>query len=183
MNGLNSFVNKIRASRVDSLFLVNAIDQERECWFYMEVEKSKIPLFEKKVTEFAAMDLEEWGRVIISGWGHVPPQKVQDKIKAENASFSLTEQEAKQDIMFVTSEHEGSPFYSFVLVPNYLKDEFKYKYTIGGFDFRDYGEIVFSDWGNPSKDVMDYMAENYNADSCMVRHMLEAAGRVKTTFI
>jgi len=164
----------VRAKRVDNLFLINASDNLRDCWFYLEVKPEKTVIFERHITAGTNVNLEDWGRVIISGWGAEPPLKVREKIKKEAAAFSLSDEEKKQEIFFLKSvSNDGVPFFSFVTVPLYLADEFQFKCTIGGFDYNDYGAVVYSDWGlNPSERVLMLMEMDYNLDRNKIRHLL-----------
>lgn len=171
---VSSFVDLVKSQQTGNLFLVTASDNDRPCWFYLDIDKNKVITFERKVKEKTPIDLEEWGRVIISGWGEEPPLKVKEKIKVEGAGFSLTPQEVEQELFYLTSvSDDGAPFYSFVTVPLYLADEFRVKCAKGGFDYRDYGAIVYSDWGlYPTERVLMLMEMDYNLNRSTIADRL-----------
>lgn len=170
---MNSFIDLVKSRRTDNLYLVNAKDKSRSCWYYLELKPEKAILFER-INADTQVNLDEWGKIIISGWGKEPPLKIRDKIKAEGANFSLTDKEKEQEIFFVKSvTTDGVPYYSFVTVPLYLAKEFTQKCNVGGFDYREYGAVVYSDWGvNPTERVLQLMEVGYNMDRNKIAPML-----------
>lgn len=77
-----SFLEKIKSSRSELLYLVRGKDKGRECWHYILVDKQKLPMFKVKVkTDF--IDLDEYGQVLHSGWGKNPPDELAEQVKAE----------------------------------------------------------------------------------------------------
>lgn len=156
------------------MFLITGSDDGKKCWHYVQVEKTRIPFFEKEVADGNNVDLESYGRILIAGWGENPPTKVKDKIKEEGTTFSLTPEQAEQRIFFIKNrDQEGKPFYSFVGVPTYLAAEFERKCMGQGFNLEDYGFIIYSGWGNPPETVIEVMESLYNFDRNLIAEFIE----------
>ncbi len=77
-----SFLQKVQSSRNELLWLVRGKDRGMDCWHYILVEKSKLPMFKVRVkTDF--IQLDDYGQVIESGWGKNPPEEIEKKIKEQ----------------------------------------------------------------------------------------------------
>lgn len=77
-----SFVDKIRKSTGELVYLVRGKDKGRPAWHYVHVEKNKLPIFLKKV-ESGSVDVSLYGKVLYSGWGEDPSDDIVQKIKQE----------------------------------------------------------------------------------------------------
>ena len=77
-----SWVSKIESERGDQVYLVRGKDHERQAWHYVLVEKLKLSLFLKKI-DGKSIDLEDYGKVLYSGWGEDPPEAIVKKIEDE----------------------------------------------------------------------------------------------------
>jgi len=79
-----SFVNSIKASKSDLVYLVRAEDKPtgRDAWYYVQVHsKAKLPIFLEKVK--TGLTLTDYADILYRGWGTEPPQEVKDKIKEQ----------------------------------------------------------------------------------------------------
>jgi len=77
-----SFLEKVKSSRHELLYLVRGKDKGKPCWHYIMVDKHKLPMFKIRVkSDF--IDLDEYGEVLESGWGIDPPEDVAKRIKEQ----------------------------------------------------------------------------------------------------
>ena len=173
MRAINSHVSRIKSKTLNNLFLVSGEDDKRDCWYFLDVNQLKVPMFEKVAKDHQVQDLTSWGKIIISGWGDMPPNILKEKIIEKGADHGLSKDELKQEIFFLTNDQNGRPFYTFIMVPNYLTGEFTKNCDAGNFDYKDYGSIVESDWGEPGDEVIDYMSREYNVSRCTVENRLK----------
>jgi hypothetical protein len=66
----------------DRVFLVTGDNQNKKAWYYVLVEKTKLPIFKQKVTtDF--IDLSLYGEIIECGWGEEPPEEIANRIKKD----------------------------------------------------------------------------------------------------
>lgn len=163
----------VKSKKINDIYLVNATDSDKPCWFYLHLDTGKAAFFEKTIVQSPNIDLGQWGKILISGWGENPPLKVAEKIKLEALSFNLTEEQYLPKLFFIKNQHEGREFYSFIMVPILWVEEFQYMCTIGNFDFNDYGAVVQSAWGKPSEQVLQYMEREYDFVRCNISHLLK----------
>ncbi len=77
-----SWVSKIESERGDQVYLVRGKDQGRHAWHYVLVEKLKTSIFLKMI-ESKSLNLEDYGKVLYSGWGEDPPEAIAKKIEDE----------------------------------------------------------------------------------------------------
>ncbi len=78
-----SFVDKIKSSQAENLFLVGGQEEGREAWYYVLVDKNKVPMFEKELEPGKPYDLRPYGKILYSGWGKEPPEEIKEKVKKE----------------------------------------------------------------------------------------------------
>lgn len=77
-----SFLDKIKGSDSANIFLVRGRDDTTlPCYFYIEVDKTKRPLFEK-FKKGQQVNLEEFGKVLESGYGE-PSEEIKERMKEE----------------------------------------------------------------------------------------------------
>ena len=76
-----SFAQKV-SMRSELLWLVKAIDDGEACWYYLLLEKPKLELFKARIKTDTAK-LTDYGKILYSGWGEVPPADIQQKIKEQ----------------------------------------------------------------------------------------------------
>lgn len=78
-----SFVECISRSRNNAIYLVIAPDDtERKAWYFIQVDKMKLPLFEKAMQAPGA-ELGRYGDVLASGYGDAPPAFVVEHMKVQ----------------------------------------------------------------------------------------------------
>ncbi len=77
-----NWVERTRRSNGDLVYLVRGKDEGRQAWYYVLVDRPKLPLFLARIDE-GNLDLEEYGEVLFSGWGQDPPDDIVARIKAE----------------------------------------------------------------------------------------------------
>lgn len=74
-----SFASRLQSSRNELLWLVKAKDNSIDCWYYVLVEKMKLQMFIKHLkSDF--MHVNDYGEIIMSGWGKEPPESVKKKM-------------------------------------------------------------------------------------------------------
>lgn len=78
-----SFADRIKTSKGVLLYLVRATDQGKAAWYYVLVDKVKLPVFLAKIkAKEKAMPLKEYGEIIERGWGENPSEAAIARIKA-----------------------------------------------------------------------------------------------------
>ena len=89
-NSQNSNLNQEPKKPVDPqkralaqyIYLVKGIDAGRSAWYYVLVEKLKVQLFLKALTN-EIIQLEQYGKVLYSAYGSEPPSSITQLIKNE----------------------------------------------------------------------------------------------------
>ncbi|WP_020474367.1 hypothetical protein [Zavarzinella formosa] len=77
-----TFVTRLRKSP-NNIFLVRGNDStSRKAWYYLQVRPERKMLFEKAVGKGSIL-LNDFGRVILSGYGENPPDNVRDQMRAD----------------------------------------------------------------------------------------------------
>lgn len=73
-----------QAKRADAnlLFLVKGIDDNRPAWYYVLVERLKLPMFKRALND-NVIHLEEYGKILYSAYGEDPPAEIKKKIREE----------------------------------------------------------------------------------------------------
>ena len=69
-------------SKADLIYLVKGIDDGRNAWYYVLVERLKLSMFLKALND-DIIHLEHYGEILDSAYGDEPPQEVTDRLKAE----------------------------------------------------------------------------------------------------
>jgi hypothetical protein len=75
-------VDPIKRSQASLIYLVKGIDDSRNAWYYVLVERPKLQLFLKALND-DIIHLENYGKVLYSAYGDEPPQDVTDALNAE----------------------------------------------------------------------------------------------------
>lgn len=79
-----SFQDQLGKSRADCLYLCKGLDKGRAAWYYVMVDKPKIPIFLKQYeTPGGTINLLDYGEVVYSGWGEEPPEDIKKKVEEE----------------------------------------------------------------------------------------------------
>ncbi len=77
--------NKIdskKSSKADLVYLVKGIDDNRNAWYYVLVERLKVSLFLKALND-DIIHLENYGKILYSAYGDHPPEDITNKLKDE----------------------------------------------------------------------------------------------------
>lgn len=77
-----SSVDPTNASKADLIYLVKGVDDNRNAWYYVLVERLKLSLFLKALND-EIIHLENYGEILYSAYGDEPPQDITDKLKKE----------------------------------------------------------------------------------------------------
>ena len=64
------------------IYLVKGIDDGRNAWYYVLVERLKVQLFLKALND-EIIHLENYGKILFSAYGDEPPAEITDKLKEE----------------------------------------------------------------------------------------------------
>ncbi len=71
-----SFIDKIKTSSGDLVYLVRGDNNGKAVWHYLQVEnKAKLPLFLQNIKS-DHIDVADYGTVLYSGWGENPPEDI-----------------------------------------------------------------------------------------------------------
>ncbi len=82
--GDNNFqkIDPMKRAQASLIYLVKGIDDNRNAWYYVLVERPKLQLFLKALND-DIIHLENYGKVLYSAYGDEPPQDVTDALNAE----------------------------------------------------------------------------------------------------
>jgi hypothetical protein len=78
----SSSISPDKAGKADLIYLVKGVDDNRNAWYYVLVERLKLSLFLKALND-DIIHLENYGEILYSAYGDEPPQDITDKLKAE----------------------------------------------------------------------------------------------------
>lgn len=77
------FTDVVNTSRADSIYLIRGNDStSRAAWYYLQVDKLKKKLFETDAKK-GQIQLTDYGKIIISGYGEQVPADVKKRMKDE----------------------------------------------------------------------------------------------------
>lgn len=76
-NVAKNFLQKVEATRSGNIFLVTGGRDKNgyDAWYYVQVEPIKISLFQKSI-QSGSIKLDEFGKILESGFGKMPEQDV-----------------------------------------------------------------------------------------------------------
>jgi len=77
-----AFTAKLQSSRSELVWLLNAVDKDKACWYYLQVEKTKLQLFKAKL-KTGKFKLTDYGKILYSGWGEKPAESIRQKIREQ----------------------------------------------------------------------------------------------------
>ncbi|PHR94681.1 MAG: hypothetical protein COA78_31840 [Blastopirellula sp.] len=77
-----SWTERINAKLGERLHLVRGKDQGRQAWYYVLVDRLKMNIFLAMIHQ-GSLNLEDYGKILYSGWGENPPEHIVSKIKEE----------------------------------------------------------------------------------------------------
>lgn len=64
------------------MYLVNGVEScGRTAWYYVELDGLKEAIFTKKCTTDKNLNINEYGKIVASGWGDTPPDDVRKKFE------------------------------------------------------------------------------------------------------
>ncbi|MFT6077757.1 MAG: methionyl-tRNA formyltransferase [Myxococcota bacterium] len=78
----NSEIDPIKKSQASLIYLVKGVDDNRNAWYYVLVERLKLSMFLKALND-DIIHLENYGKILYSAYGDEPPENVTDKLKKE----------------------------------------------------------------------------------------------------
>jgi hypothetical protein len=78
-------INKIDPRKMilaNLIYLVKGIDDGRNAWYYVLVDRLKVQLFLKALND-EIIHLENYGKILFSAYGDEPPSEITDQLKEE----------------------------------------------------------------------------------------------------
>jgi hypothetical protein len=75
-------ISNTSSSKADLVYLVKGIDDGKNAWYYVLVERLKLSLFLKALND-DIIHLENYGEILYSAYGDEPPQEITDLLKKE----------------------------------------------------------------------------------------------------
>lgn len=73
-------VSSTTSSQADLIYLVKGIDDGRNAWYYVLVERLKLSLFQKALND-DIIHLENYGTILHSAYGDEPPAEITEDLK------------------------------------------------------------------------------------------------------
>lgn len=80
---MTGFVELIQSGNIN-LYLTQGLAGNIPVWHYVKVYKQQLPLFLSAIKS-GTLDITNFGKVVISGWGEEPPEHVKVRILKEYA--------------------------------------------------------------------------------------------------
>ncbi len=71
-----------KRSQADLIYLVKGVDNNRNAWYYVLVERLKVQMFLKALND-DIIHLENYGIILYSAYGDEPPEEITNKLKEE----------------------------------------------------------------------------------------------------
>lgn len=68
------------SSQADLIYLVKGVDDGRNAWYYVMVERLKLSLFQKALND-DIIHLENYGVILNSAYGDEPPAEITEELK------------------------------------------------------------------------------------------------------
>lgn len=78
----NPEIDPRKATMADLVYLVKGVDDGRNAWYYVLVDRLKVSLFLKALND-DIIHLENYGAILYSAYGDEPPQNITDTLKKE----------------------------------------------------------------------------------------------------
>ncbi len=156
MSYIKKFAHKVE-SEVKNLYLIKGEDDDLACWYYLQVDKLKLPLFKQRLNSLPCkIELTDFGNIVRSGWGEEPSAQIRKKV--ESGDFSPEPKESDYKIFHIENyDSEARWFYAFVAVPWEYVEKFDYvTETQANVDLREWGKILEIDWGKAPQEKIDY---------------------------
>jgi hypothetical protein len=75
-------VDPMKRAQASLIYLVKGVDDGRNAWYYVLVERPKLQLFLKALND-DIIHLEHYGKVLYSAYGDEPPQHITDALNEE----------------------------------------------------------------------------------------------------
>jgi len=75
-------VDPQKKMQAELIYLVKGVDAGRSAWYYVLVERLKVQLFLKALSD-EIIHLENYGKILFSAYGDEPPSDVTEKVKEE----------------------------------------------------------------------------------------------------
>jgi hypothetical protein len=78
-----SFVEKVKSSSGDLVYIVRGQDQGMDAWHYVRVkDKAVLPIFLRKA-DGGPIDVSQYGEILYSGWGKNPPEDIVNQVQKQ----------------------------------------------------------------------------------------------------
>jgi hypothetical protein len=74
--------SNLTSAQADLVYLVKGIDNSRNAWYYVLVERLKLSLFLKALND-DIIHLENYGKILHSAYGDEPPEEITKQLKEE----------------------------------------------------------------------------------------------------
>ena len=153
-----------------NLFFFQFTEEMESGWGYILVDNNLLPIF-SSLKKFLPLkiNLNDYGTIICSGEGSEPPLNIRKQI--ENGDFSNQSGGKPKIYCLFSKDNNGRDFFTYLEVPFYLEQKvegiIRKKSLI---NFEEYGRIIESGWGAPSREVIDKMYREYGATTPSLEH-------------
>ena len=72
---------------ISNIHIVRGNDKGKAAWHYILVDEEKLEAFKVNIAASGSIDVADYGKVLLSGWGQDPPQEKCDSIDKKYARF------------------------------------------------------------------------------------------------
>lgn len=178
-----SFLSKLKNTLSGNIFLVKGTDDNIKCWYYVDVLPLKSSIFQRNIENGVRVDLLDYGKILVSGWGEEPHEHAQKQIEALGANYNPANDaewqkiiDEKTNIYFVQAkDNDGLDFHAYVAVNGLMADQFIKDALKGDINVNNYGRVVKIEWGFPSDETKKEMTEKYGVDHEYIDNLLASA--------
>jgi len=149
MSFTSKYTKQIESSKRHNVFLIRSEDKGLECWHYVLVDNLKAPILRAVMKQLPRdIDVADYGRIIISGWGENPSEEVKAKVDAGDYEFEKPGN--GYNIFHVNPKsNDNEEFFAFIAVPEPLAEKFNYLMNKEGsqMNLHEWGRVLKWGWG------------------------------------
>lgn len=156
-----SFINRVKKTNLDNLFLLKGTDNSKLCWHYVLVNQLKLPIFKREIKALPKrINFLDYGEIAFSGWGENPPAEL---VKLAEKGEKKSANDISEIFHYVGINKANGKFFAFVKVEAILKQKFENITSLPGeeINLEDWGEVVKWGWGEASKEDFRKIEEEF----------------------
>lgn len=169
------YLEKVNTEKSD-LYLLNGTSEGKPAWFYLKMDKLKLPIFKFKVdSKDPNINLENFGVVIASGWGDQPPTDIKAEIEGWDSSNEDIDPGDYTVHYLNAHTDQGEPVFYYLAVKRNETDLFKAEIKKPEFDLEKVSVILLSGYGQPTSQIKLLMQREYGVEHTDIDELNQSA--------